>query len=159
MVGGILTKSDMHETFSDHWLIRDVNADAKLALFEMGDLVVVETDEVVIAANVPNRSIYLLLEGAFKVFLPDHRGDGSGRTLGHRGPGDLIGEYSFIDSFQPTVTVTASTAGLVLRFDHELLRDYLENSSSRGALVYRNMLRYLVARLRAQDEELSCLMI
>ncbi|MCB1773188.1 MAG: Crp/Fnr family transcriptional regulator [Gammaproteobacteria bacterium] len=149
----------MHETFSEHWLIRDIDSASKLAFFDLGELVTVAPDDVVIEANVPNQSIYLLLEGAFKVFLPDRRGQGAGRTLGHRGPGDLIGEYSFIDDMQPTVTVSASTAGLMLRFDHGLLREYLDHDPSLGGLVYRNMLRYLVDRLRAQDEELSCLMI
>lgn len=150
---------DMHETFSSHWLIRDLEPAAKLALFDLGELVSVAPDDIVITANTPNRSIFLLLEGAFKVFLPNRSGQGPGRTLGHRGPGDLIGEYSFMDDMQPTVTVTASTPGLMLRLDHELLREYLDNDPSLGGLLYRNMLRYLVDRLRAQDEELSCLMI
>jgi len=149
----------MHKTFCAHWLIDDVDTAAKLALFDSGELVEVEPDDVVIAANVTNRSLFVLLEGAFKVLLPDHLGQGPGRTLGHRGPGDLIGDYSFVDDFQPTVTVTASTSGLMLRLDHALLRELLGKDPALGSAVYRNMLRYLVTRLRAQDEELSCLMI
>jgi hypothetical protein len=38
------------------------------------------------------------------------------------------------------------------------LRDLLAANSAVSSIVYRNMLSYLVARLRAQDEELDCYM-
>jgi CRP/FNR family cyclic AMP-dependent transcriptional regulator len=148
----------MHPTFADHWLTRDLPDVAKAALFGIGDVVEVQTDDVVIEANAPNDTLFLLLEGAYKVYLPQRAGRKSGRTLGHRGPGDLLGEYSFMDAFEPTARVSASTPGRMLRIDHDALRELLASDAGLAAVVYRNLLAYLVVRLRSQDEEIECLL-
>ena len=93
-----------------------------------------------------------------KVYLPQRPGRKAGVTLGHRGPGDVLGEYSFIDDFVPTARVTASTPAVVLRIPHSGLRDFLASDDASSATVYRNLLSYLVVRLRSQDEEIDCLM-
>lgn len=149
----------MHDTFADHWLIQGLTHHAKSALYEIGDVVEVGPDDIIIEANESNGFLYLLLEGAYKVYLPKRPGRNNARTLGHRGPGDLLGEYSFLDSFRPTARVTASTPGLMLRIGHEVFRKWLDTDAHLGSIVYRNILSYLVVRLRAQDEELAGLMI
>jgi len=148
----------MHQTFDEHWLIQDLSSEAKTALYRLGEILEVDTDQVIIEADAPNHDMYLLLEGAFKVNLPDRPGRIGGFTLGHRGPGDLLGEYSFLDSFRPSARVTASTPGRVLRIRHQAMRDLLAADAESSSIFYRNLLRYLVVRLRAQDEELNCLM-
>lgn len=148
----------MHQTYTEHWLTQGLPQRARVALYNIGDVVKADVDDIVIAANQPNGFLYLLLEGAFKVRLPPLNGRKAGRTLGHRGPGDLLGEYSFVDDFQPTAQVSASTPGLMLRISHESLRELLDADIQLGAAVYRNLLAYLVVRLRSQDEELACLL-
>jgi CRP/FNR family cyclic AMP-dependent transcriptional regulator len=148
----------MHETFADHWLTQGLPGDAKSALYDIGDVVDVSPDDTIIEADEPNQFMYLLLEGAYKVYLPKRPGRDHARTLGHRGPGDLLGEYSFVDSFQPTARVTASTPGLMFRVGHKMFRKWLDSDADIGSIVYRNILSYLVVRLRAQDEELACLL-
>ena len=103
----------MHNTFSEHWLFQDMSSEARSALYALGEVLEISTDQVVIEANTPNHQMYLLLEGAFRVNLPDRPGRVGGFTLGHRGPGDLVGDYSFFDAFMPSARVTASTPGLV----------------------------------------------
>ncbi|MCB1723176.1 MAG: Crp/Fnr family transcriptional regulator [Chromatiaceae bacterium] len=149
----------MHPTYARHWLIQGLPDGAKAALYAIGDLVEVAVDDIVIEADRPNGHLYLLLEGAFKVHLPARGRRSSGRTLAHRGPGDLLGEYSFMDDFQPMAGVSASTPGLMLRIDHDALRELLDGDIALGAVVYRNLLAYLVVRLRSQDEEIACLMM
>lgn len=148
----------MHKTFAEHWLMLGLSPEQKWAIYGLGEILEFQPDQCVIEADTPNGYMYLLLEGAFRVSLPDRPGRSGGRTLGHRGPGDLLGEYSFIDCFSPTARVIASTSGLVLRFDHEKLRDLLGTDSAMSAVVYQSILAYLVGRLRAQDEELACLL-
>ena len=149
----------MHVTFSEHWLVRDLSPEGRHAIYALGQTLSIMPDEVLIESDAVNRAFFLLLEGAFKVSVPK-RPDRVGRgTLGHRGPGDLLGEYSFVDASTPSARVTASTKGLVLRIPHESLRDLLENDVATSAVVYRNLLRYLVRRLRTQDDELDCLML
>jgi CRP-like cAMP-binding protein len=148
----------MHKVFAEHWLTEGLPAEVKTALYALGELVETHPDQVVIEADAPNSDMYLLLEGAFKVRLPDRPDRVSGVTLGHRGPGDLLGDYSLFDAFPPAATVTASTPGLALRIRHDDLRQLLSDSTATSAVVYRNMLTYLVGRLRAQDEELDCLL-
>ncbi len=149
----------MHKTFAKHWLTKGLSAEAKVTFYRLGDLVEIDPDKVIIQADKPNHQMYLLLEGAFKVRLPERPDRVSGVTLGHRGPGDLLGEYSLIDSISPSATVTASTRGLVLRISHDAMRELLAADAEVSAVVYRNLLSYLVARLRAQDEELDLLMV
>lgn len=148
----------MHPSFTDHWLIRGLSPNAAATLYALGEVADVATDQILIEADERNDNLYLLLEGAFKVYLPEGPGRKAGVTLGHRGPGDLLGEYSFVDAFKPTARVTASTPGRVLRLSHEALRDQFDVDVETGAIIYRNMLTYLVGRLRAQDEEIDCLM-
>ncbi|MGB5464986.1 MAG: cyclic nucleotide-binding domain-containing protein, partial [Sedimenticolaceae bacterium] len=90
----------MHNTFSEHWLFQDLSSEARSALYQLGEVLEISTDQVVIEANTPNHEMYLLLEGAFRVNLPDRPGRVGGFTLGHRGPGDLVGDYSFFDAFK-----------------------------------------------------------
>jgi CRP/FNR family cyclic AMP-dependent transcriptional regulator len=149
----------MHQKFIEHRLVQDLSPATKSTIYQLGEVVEVSTDEVIIQADTPNREMYLILEGAFKVNLPDRPGRVAGFTLGYRGPGDLIGEYSFIDSFRPTARVTASTPGLVLRIPHEPLRKLLDQDPLVSSVVYRNILTYLVNRLRTQDEELEYVMV
>ena len=147
----------MHSTFADHWLVQNLADDAKAALYETGDVMEVSADDTIIEADEPNQFMFLLLEGAYKVYLPKRPGRDQARTLGHRGAGDLLGEYSFVDSFQPSARVTASTRGLMFRVGHQVFREWLDSDTGIGSVVYRNILSYLVARLRSQDEELACL--
>ena len=145
----------MHNTFSEHWLFQDMSSEARSALYALGEVLEISTDQVVIEANTPNHQMYLLLEGAFRVNLPDRPGRVGGFTLGHRGPGDLVGDYSFFDAFMPSARVTASTPGLVFRIQHRAMRELFDADSEISSIVYRNMLTYLVGRLRSQDEELD----
>ena len=148
----------MHKTFAEHWLIKHLARDAADLLYAVGDLLEVDQGEVLIEADTPNHAMYLILEGAFKVYLPDRPDRKHGATLAHRGRGDLIGEYSFVDSFLPTARITASMPGLVLRISHDAMNRFLTEDPAVSAIVYRNMLSYLVERLRAQDEEIDSLM-
>lgn len=145
----------MHKTFTEHWLIQDLSTEARSALYELGEVLEISTDQVVIEANRPNHEMYLLLEGAFRVNLPDRPGRVGGFTLGHRGPGDLVGDYSFFDAFMPSARVTASTPGLVFRIHHSAMRELFDANTEISSIVYHNMLTYLVGRLRSQDEELD----
>jgi CRP-like cAMP-binding protein len=148
----------MHDSYTDHWLTQDLPPSAKSSLYKVGEVIAVDVDDILIEANRPNQSLFLLLEGAYKVYLPKETRRSNTYTLAHRGPGDLLGEYSFMDSFWPTATVQASTKGLVLRIGHEDFKNWLDSQGVPGTIVYRNILSYLVKRLRAQDEELECMM-
>lgn len=149
----------MHQTFVEHWLVRDLSVEIQSTIYDLGEVQEVDTDQTIIQPNTANEAMYLLLEGAVKIRLPDAPERARGVTLGHRGPGDLIGEYSFVDSFRPSARVTASTPGRVLRIPHEPLRSLLDTDPRSSSIFYKNLLAYLVNRLRAQDEELACLML
>ena len=56
----------MHKTFSEHWLSQDLSAEAAQKLYAMGDIIDVDADDVLIEADVPNESLFLILEGAVK---------------------------------------------------------------------------------------------
>ena len=144
----------MHEVFERNRLFTGLSDEVKATIYWNGQVLEVKAGEVIITEGAPNADMYLLLEGDFKVSRPDRPDRISGVTLGYRGPGDLIGEYSLLDGL-PAATVTVEEPGRLFRIGHDALRDLLAPSPEISSVMYRNMLGYLVTRLRAQDDELD----
>jgi CRP-like cAMP-binding protein len=95
--------------------------------------------------------------------LPD---GASGRTrrptevhLNTMGPGRCLGEYSLIDEHS-TSAAARSMAGAKLFFlSREEFRSIAEGDARVGKVIYLNLLRFLITRLRAKDEELDLFMM
>ena len=145
----------MHAVFRRSRLLEGLSEAVKGNIYWLGAVRKVEAGEVLIDEGVDNSAMYLLLEGEFKVSRPDRPDRLTGLTLGYRGPGDIIGEYSLLDGLPAAATVTAEKSGSVFRIEHGVLRELLASSAEISSIVYRNMLGYLVNRLRVQDEELD----
>ena len=145
----------MHAVFRRSRLLEGLSDAVKGNIHWLGEVRKVETGEVLIEEGADNSMMYLLLEGEFKVSRPDRSDRLTGLTLGYRGPGDIIGEYSLLDGLPAAATVTVEKPGSVFCIEHQALRELLAASPDVSAIVYRNMLGYLVNRLRAQDEELD----
>ena len=145
----------MHAVFQRSGFLEGLSDAIKSNIYWLGAVRKVEAGEVLIEEGAENNATYLLLEGELKISRPDRPDRLTGLTLGYRGPGDLIGEYSLLDGLPAAATVTVEKAGSVYWIEHAVLRELLASSPEIGAIVYRNMLGYLVGRLRAQDEELD----
>jgi CRP-like cAMP-binding protein len=128
-----------------------------------GLLIEVAPGETVLTEGTRGPGLYVVLEGLVEIFLPD---GATGRTrrptevhLNTMGPGRCLGEYSLIDEHS-TSAAARSMAGAKLFFlSREEFRSIAEGDARVGKVIYLNLLRFLITRLRAKDEELDLFMM
>ena len=124
-----------------------------------GLLVEAAPGELVLSEGARGPGLYVVLEGLVEVFLPEGTGDRSRRLsevhLNTLGPGRCLGEYSLIDE-HATSAAARSLGGAKLFFlSREEFRSIAEGDARVGKVIYLNLLRFLITRLRAKDEELD----
>jgi len=110
----------------------------------------VAAGETVIAAGEPVDSVYVVLEGVLAV-----QGSDAARPIGVVGPGDLVGEMSFVEHVTPAQTVAALEASLLLVVPHSALRERAEAEPAFAARLYRALSVLLSRRLRRVTNDLS----
>ena len=67
--------------------------------------------------------------------------------------GDLLGEYSFIDSQVASASVRALEDGELYTISRDDFYSIVDSSNRVGKLIYRNLLQALIIRLRHYNEE------
>ncbi len=124
-----------------------------------GMLVEVKADEMMLSEHARGPGLYVVLEGLVEVFLPEVSASGIRRPsrvrLNTLGPGRCLGEYSLIDDHATSAAARAETAGRLFFLSREEFRRIAEGDPRVGKVIYLNLLRYLVKRLRAKDEDLD----
>lgn len=91
-------------------------------------------------------AITIVLEGQLVVSL-----EGAGQELGRLGPGEIVGEMSFIDAAPPSATVRASAESVVLQVPRADLSARLKSDDAFAARFYRAMAMLLSDRLRTAN--------
>jgi CRP-like cAMP-binding protein len=91
-------------------------------------------------------AITIVLDGELVASL-----EAAGQELGRMGPGEIVGEMSFIDAAPPSATVKASTGCVVLQVPREALGARLRTDDGFAARFYRAMAMLLSDRLRAAN--------
>lgn len=97
-------------------------------------------DEVLLSPFNRNQHLYLLLDGELKVYL----GSLDNQPVSTIGPGECVGEISFIDNDHPSAYVVATRPSLVLRLHRESLQALFKDTPQ----VMHNLLEMLCARVR-----------
>jgi CRP-like cAMP-binding protein/SAM-dependent methyltransferase len=110
----------------------------------------VAAGETVIAAGEPVDSVYVVLEGVLAV-----QGSDAAHPVGVVGPGDIVGEMSFVEDVTPAQTVAALEAALLLVVPHSALRERAETEPAFAARLYRALSVLLSRRLRRVTNNLS----
>lgn len=110
----------------------------------------IATGSTVIDEGRPIDAISILLEGELVVTLERER-----RELGRMGPGEIVGEMSFIDARPPSATVKASTECEVLSISRSALNKRLRDDEGFAARFYRAMAMMLSDRLRTANARKS----
>lgn len=77
-------------------------------------------------------------------------GDVDGQQLAVLQPGDCVGEYSLLDGQPLSATARALEPSRLFFLPSGQFRALVEGDSRIGCVLYRNLARYLVRRLRAQ---------
>jgi CRP/FNR family cyclic AMP-dependent transcriptional regulator len=102
----------------------------------------VQSGEILIREGVQTPSMIFLLQGEFKV---DVQGFGEVARLG---PGEIVGEMSFVDSAPPSATVTATNSGVALFLDKAAVAAKLDADAPFGCRFYHALAVFLADRLR-----------
>jgi CRP-like cAMP-binding protein len=91
-------------------------------------------------------AISIVLDGELIATL-----EAAGVMLGRLGPGEIVGEMSFVDASPPSATVKAATDCAVLQVPREALRKRLETDNAFAARFYRAVAMMLSDRLRSSN--------
>lgn len=108
--------------------------------------------------GVMGNAIYVILEGGIDVILLEDNSSArrfADITLAAMGPGELFGEYSFIDMRPASATVVATHASKLLKICYNDLSKILNSNNDIASRFYANLLLVLINRLRIDDSELD----
>ena len=133
---------------------------AELALIMASSrLVDVAAGQALLSEGSRGTGLYVILEGDIEFFLPDRSVAGVRRPsrvrLNVLGAGRCFGEYGVIDDQPSSASAQALTAARLCVLPTSDLRRIVDQNDRIGKIVYANLLRFLVSRLRAKDKELD----
>ena len=118
--------------------------------------------QLVLSEGAPGGGLYVILEGEVEFFLPEELAAGGRRPTRVRlnvlGPGRCFGEYGLIDDQPSSASAQALTATRLCMLSTTEFRRIVEHNDRLGKIVYANLLRFLVGRLRAKDRELDLIL-
>ena len=120
-------------------LLKEVDLEPFLELLQGGELRDLEEGEVLIEVRESNRTLYLILSGRLTIQLQPEL-----NPIAVLGPGDVVGELSFIDGQLTTAYAVAGVSTRVLALDEEIMTSLLETSPD----IARNLLFVLARRVR-----------
>ena len=114
----------------------------------------------VLAEGQHGKALYVVLSGQLKVMLlaldhKDHPNRVQDIQLSTLKPGDCFGEYSLIDSEPASATVIAAEPTELLKITGKDFKVVAAHHDRLAKIVYCNLLRVLVRRLRKKDREID----
>ena len=124
-------------------------------LYEAGEIATVPGGTVIVNEGDRLHDLFILLSGRIDVLLPEGDRRSSDVTLTQLGPGDCFGEYAFVDRQPASASIRTAEDSSIFSISHETLREFLDTHHSVASIIYQNLLRILVGRLRASNAELD----
>jgi CRP-like cAMP-binding protein len=107
--------------------------------------------------------LYIVLEGTVEVFLPERSVAGMKRPsrvrLNVLAPGRCFGEYGLIDDQPSSASAETVTAAQLCFLPTDDFRGIVNGNHRIGKIIYANLLRFLVSRLRSKDRELDLVLL
>ncbi len=93
----------------------------------------------------PSDALYIVLYGLLRVEVETHEGP---KVINRLGPGELIGEISFIENSTPSASVVASERSAVLEIGWDRLDARIEEGGRFAVDLYRSFGETMAGRLR-----------
>lgn len=93
-------------------------------------------------------NIYIVLSGQLSIWDDD-------RKVASLGPGEIVGEMSFLESRPPSVSVAAAEPSVVYSISRELMNEKLENDLEFRSNFYYSLALFLSNRLRTTTNKLG----
>jgi CRP-like cAMP-binding protein len=126
-------------------------------------LVTPKPGDLILSEGTPGDGVYIVLEGQVEVFLPAGVGGGGRRPtrirLATLGPGRCLGEYGVIDEQSSSASAVALSPAKLCFLPKAQFRALVGENDHLGRIVYANLLRYLISRLRSKDRELDTVLL
>jgi CRP-like cAMP-binding protein len=139
-------------------IFRDVPEPDLKRLVDIAHVEAVSRGALLIEESQPSDRIFVILEGEVEFFLPALGGDNARPTriaLNTLGAGECFGEYSALDDGVASASCETTTASRLCVWSAREFLKAIEASDRLGRVIYGNIARVLVARLRRKDEELD----
>jgi len=131
---------------SDHPLFRYFTEEERKQIEALADIRVIKAGEPLIHAQENDSRVFTIEEGHLDIVVPRQ---GRMATVARVGPGDVLGEVSFIDDSPRTVTVQAGDETVLVRsWDKKSLSEALAHDPQLLAKFAVAMCELLVERLR-----------
>jgi NTE family protein len=134
-----------------HALLGALQLESRLRLIAGSRVERLGVGETALTAGQHVESLSVVLEGYFRVEVPDRHG--LPIEVATFAPGDYFGEMSFLRGERASATVRASIAAAVLRIPHTLLAEVAANDAS----LMRELARVVAVRLSATNERFRAL--
>lgn len=121
----------------------------------------VATGHVILREGQRGDGLYIILEGRTEFVLLGGKGEKrpTSVSLNTLGPGRCFGEYSLIDDSPCSATVRAIAPTQICFLPREDFSRLVDGDDGVARVVYGNLLRFLVSRLRAKDQELDLILV
>ena len=132
-------------------LLYELSEDDIAWLFQAGFERQVTANTMIVRENQPIVSLQIVLEGLFAVTvssLPDSE-------LGRLGPGEIIGEISFLENSVPSASVIAIESSLLLEIPTAVLAERLETNPAFAAQFYKALAILNSRRVRERVRSLT----
>jgi CRP/FNR family transcriptional regulator len=118
----------------------------------LGQLVTYTVGEHLTELNDADADLFVLIEGRVQILTHD------GDLLGSSGPGELVGEISFVDGRIRTAHAVATGLVRAIRFPARDLRALMVGNKEIGFKILANLCQVLTHRLRGAIGQLDELM-
>src|SRR5262249_36493770 len=117
-----------------------------------------ESGAAIVQERQPVLAFHILAKGELRVMLPGKIAGTKERRvtdvrLNKLGPGDCFGEYGLIDGQPASASVVALQPGFLLKLSADSFERLLAVNDRMAKMIYRNLLRLLIARLRKREKE------
>ena len=122
---------------------------------DKGAVTTLAPGERIVEEGQPIVDLFVVLAGETEIFLAETVNRFSRVHVATVGPGNPIGEYSLVDGKPASASVAATRVTDVFCISHKDFEDVLERDPAIGRIVYGNLLRLLIARLREENERLD----
>lgn len=117
-------------------------------MIQNGQKMNLTTQEELINKGADIKNIYIILSGKLSV-------NDNGNQIASLGPGEIVGEMSFLESRPPTVSVIASETSMVYSISRELMNQKLETDIEFRSNFYYSLALFLSNRLRTTTNQLG----
>ena len=137
------------ETLQHISIFNDLAPDAMEKIAETAQILIYEADEDIFYEGDASRDLYVLMEGKFAIEtnVPGRVKDNP-KAFYTVKPGEIIGEFSFVDGAPRSASARAQRDSKLLKFNGKQLSELLDADPEVGYIVMRNIARVLCSRIR-----------